>query len=145
MSWHKFFFLTICSISKEIVLVGANFNASNPLVSSSLYWLVITHLMPPLKICGLYFSFMHSVPFLTSFDLWRHNTEKVGKIGHRRGLLAFSVLSSFPLALYLPTCRELLFFGAAPFTWLSCTSCSGHLWHLGLPSLSQCCMLPSCF
>lgn len=107
--------------------------------------LVITLMVPLLRICGVYVSFMHIVSLLTSFALWRHNIGRAGKTGHWRGLLAFSVLSSFPLAFVSLNLQgtSLLWSLSLYLTLLHIRS--GHPEHLKLPSLSQHCMLLSCF
>ena len=107
-----FFFLVVCSIRKTVVHVEADFRVSNLLTDFDL-WSLTWH--PSLRMCGLHFSFMCALPFLTSFDLWRHQADRVEKIGHWWGLLAFPILSSFKWA------GNCSFFGAPPFPWLSCT------------------------
>ena len=107
------FFLVVCSIRKIVVHIEADFSLSNLLTDFDL-WSLTRH--PSLRICGLYFSFLCALPFLTSFDLWRHKAERVEKIGHWWGLLVFPILSSFKWA------GNWSFFEAPPFSWLSCTS-----------------------
>lgn len=107
------FLLVVCSIRKIVVPVEADFSVSNLLTDFDLWSLTWR---PSLRICGLYFSFMCALPFLTSFDLWRHKAERVEKIGNWRGLLVFPILFSFKWA------GNRSFFGAPPFSWLSCTS-----------------------
>lgn len=103
MSWHMIFFLVVCGIRKVVVLVEANFSASN-LLAHFIDLLLLT--WRPLS---EFVDFMHGLPFLTSFNLQKHNTERVEKIGHWWGLLAFSVLSSLLLAGNCSSLEPLLF------------------------------------
>lgn len=63
MSWHMIFFLVVCGIRKVVVLVEANFSASN-LLAHFIDLLLLT--WRPLS---EFVDFMHGLPFLTSFNL----------------------------------------------------------------------------
>lgn len=107
--------------------------------------LVITLMVPPLRTCGLYVSFMHVVSLLTSFVLWRHNIGRAGKNRSLVGPPCFFHTVFFPISFVSLNLQGISLLWS-PFLYLTQLLIhSGHPESLKLPSLSQHCMLLSCF
>lgn len=132
-----------------IVLVEANFSASNPLASHFIdLWSLTWHPHSELV------DFLSTLPFLTSFDLWRHNTGRAGKRGHWWTFLSFLYCSlpqylciSPPAGICFPALKFgenmplIIFFWLRENSSVDCIfydkvdrGCRGHTFILAVPS-----------